>query len=252
MSGVFGTGQSFRHLVGRALKRWLRPLLPQHQRLALRYFIETQLFGWEREVRVLSRFARGGPVAIDVGANWGIWTYGMVRSGLFERVIAFEPNLGLAAELESALLPGVELRNEAVSRSFGELDLKVPVRGGQVLDGWGTVESGSGLEPEEFIRFRVPSLTLDSLGLSGVGFIKIDVEGHELAVLEGARETLRAWRPDCLVECKGARLAETESFFRALGVGYERLEDLGRHGVTLSPDNYFFSSRQRPSAHASD
>lgn len=232
--------------------RWFRPLLTRSRRLGLRYFVETRLFGWEREVRVLSRFARGGPVAIDVGANWGIWTYGMVRSGLFKRVLAFEPNPCLAAELESARLPGVELRKEAVSRALGELELKVPIRGGQVLDGWGTVESDPALEPEELIQFRVPSCTLDSLRLSGVGFIKIDVEGHELAVLEGARETLRAWRPDCLVECKGARLAETESFFRALGVGYERLEDLGRHGVTLSPDNYFFSSRQRPSAHARD
>lgn len=237
-------------LAGRACMRWLRPVLPPSRRLALRYFVETRLFGWEREVRHLPRFVRGGTVAIDVGANWGIWTYGMVRSGLFERVLSFEPNPGLALELESAALPGVELRTEAASAGCANLELKVPVRGGQVLDGWGTVEADVVLEAEEIRSFVTSSRTLDSLQLSGVSFIKIDVEGHELAVLNGARETIRTWRPDCLVECKGTRMAEAESFFRELDAGYERLEDLGRQGIVLSPDNHFFSSREARSADA--
>lgn len=53
---------------------------------------------------------------------------------------------------------------------------------------------------------NVPMRTLDSYGLTNIGFIKIDVEGHEKQVLEGATETLRAnhyppfifesWYPD--------------------------------------------------------
>jgi FkbM family methyltransferase len=42
--------------------------------------------------------------------------------------------------------------------------------------------------------------TLDSLGLVDVGFLKIDVEGHELAVLRGANETIAKNRPVVFME----------------------------------------------------
>lgn len=243
MSGVARISTACRRLMGLALMRWLRPLLPPRRHLALRYFVETGLFGWEREVRSLHDFVRGGPVAIDVGANWGIWTYGMARSRLFERIVSLEPNRNLATELESAALPGVELRAEAASDRSGNHELKIPVRGGQRLEGWATVEDAPELSADALIRLSVPSCTLDSLALAGVRFIKIDVEGHELAVLHGARETIKAWRPDCLIECKAARLAVAEAFFRDLGVGYQRVVVSGRQRWTLSPDNHFFSSR---------
>ena len=47
---------------------------------------------------------------------------------------------------------------------------------------------------------EVPTRTLDSFGLSDVGFLKIDVEGHELALLAGARRTIESSRPVVFVE----------------------------------------------------
>ena len=47
---------------------------------------------------------------------------------------------------------------------------------------------------------RVPLRTLDSYNLSNIGFIKIDVEGHELDVLRGAEVTLRRDQPNLLIE----------------------------------------------------
>jgi FkbM family methyltransferase len=47
--------------------------------------------------------------------------------------------------------------------------------------------------------------TLDSFHLDEVGFIKADVEGHELPVLRGATETLRRWRPTILTEVEEHR-----------------------------------------------
>jgi hypothetical protein len=46
----------------------------------------------------------------------------------------------------------------------------------------------------------VPRVTLDSLGLTGVTFVKLDIEGHELHALRGARETIRRDRPTLLLE----------------------------------------------------
>ena len=47
---------------------------------------------------------------------------------------------------------------------------------------------------------EVPVRTLDSFGLTSVGFIKIDVEGHELAVLQGACKTIALSHPILMVE----------------------------------------------------
>ena len=70
----------------------------------------------------------------------------------------------------------------------------------------------------------VPMRTLDSFGLQNVDYIKLDVEGFELFVLEGARETLLRCRPVVTVEQKahGTRYFNVErhasvDFLKSLG-----------------------------------
>lgn len=52
------------------------------------------------------------------------------------------------------------------------------------------------------------TVTIDSLQLPRVDFIKIDVEGHELEVLWGSRETLKKYHPTLLVEVTSSRTIE--------------------------------------------
>lgn len=47
---------------------------------------------------------------------------------------------------------------------------------------------------------EVPVTTIDAQEITDVGFIKVDVEGHELAVLNGGVETIERDRPVCMVE----------------------------------------------------
>jgi hypothetical protein len=63
----------------------------------------------------------------------------------------------------------------------------------QRLGGWLT-------KPAERTAYDVPVVTLDSLKLPNVSFIKIDVEGHEMSVIEGAKELLATQRPTLIVE----------------------------------------------------
>jgi hypothetical protein len=67
--------------------------------------------------------------------------------------------------------------------------------GGSTIEPTATLPDSSELQ-----LIEVPIRCLDDYGLSGVSSIKIDVEGHEEAVLEGAMETLKRDRSSLLIE----------------------------------------------------
>lgn len=79
----------------------------------------------------------------------------------------------------------------------------------------------------------MPSITVDGLGLRGVGFVKMDVDGGERAALLGAAELLRTDRPAVLVELE-SRLGPVEPAVELLtGQGYAGWLLTGRHWVPL-------------------
>lgn len=127
-------------------------------------------------------------MAIDVGAHVGLLTIPLAKR--FKRVVAFEPNPESFACLvrNTAHLPNVECRNEAVGARCGEVGIDTSERANtgnrQVL------VAGEG----------TPLVALDSFGFRNVGLIKIDVQGYEHQVLKGARRILRSSFPVCIVE----------------------------------------------------
>jgi FkbM family methyltransferase len=187
-----------------ALRRWLRAAYRTAIRLRTGGSVEASLPGGER-VRLLPEYrfvtwnpaeysafrAAAGPgvVALDVGANVGAYSLLLgqwVRPG--GRVYAFEPASGAFEGLvRHVALNGlndivVPVRT-AVAASTGSASLAVDgVSGANRLVG-----SGDGQ--------RVETVTIDDFcARENVhpAFIKIDVEGAELDVLRGARETIRA------------------------------------------------------------
>lgn len=166
------------------------------------------LLGWygrlaqEPELRRLRRWIEPGRTALDVGANRGVWTWHMVRLGA--RVHAFEPNPALAAWLRAAV-PAAAVHAVALSDAEGEVELRIPVVEGVGRHAQATVEADNLFRDracERVETVRVPRRPLDAFGLEDVRFVKIDVEGHELAVLRGARETLARCRPVILYEAE--------------------------------------------------
>jgi len=93
---------------------------------------------------------------------------------------------------------------------------------------------------------EVPAERLDAFDLRSVGFIKIDVEGHKVSVLEGARETIRRERPNLVVEAtdlfRPDSIADCRAFFESLDYGGYFLME-GR----LLPIDRFLPSYQDPS-----
>ena len=70
-------------------------------------------------------------------------------------------------------------------------------------------------------EYDVEVVTLDSLGFTGVGFIKVDVEGAELQVLEGARMLLARDRPILLIELLAGTYADPGGAVEEIAAAYD-------------------------------
>src|SRR4051794_18043192 len=158
------------------------------------------------EIRFLRRKLRRGQVAIDIGCHKGAYTYWMRRSvGASGTVYAFEPQPKQIAYLREAFsamrYDNVELVPVAVSDRSGQMMLHVPAMSSHFAS----------LEPRSEERGTRNEMVVDVTTLDDFfestkrrrppTFLKIDVEGHELSVLNGARRTLEHNLPTILVEC---------------------------------------------------
>jgi len=158
----------------------------------------------ELEASVLPHLVRLGDVVLDLGANFGGYT--KLLSGLVgERgtVISVEPVPRtceiLRYNIERHRLANVQVVAAAVSDQEGTVEMEVPQypSGGEnyyrsaIVD----VNQDSGRA-----RFTVAATTVDTICPGPVHFIKCDVEGHEEAVIRGARRTIETHRPAWLVE----------------------------------------------------
>jgi FkbM family methyltransferase len=124
-------------------------------------------------------------MSIDIGACGGIYTSHIV--GASRDCLAVEPNPKESSKLVEMIrnlsLP-VRVETVALSDSPGKASLRIHEKDG----GRSTIEKLNRLEDVDYsqvFEIAVPTRRLDDYELDAVGFIKIDVEGHELAVLRG-------------------------------------------------------------------
>lgn len=223
--------------------------LPVEARQALRSFLPQSLLNWrearfygrygEVELHLLEFLCRRDADAIDVGANDGSYVHYLRRHA--RKVIAFEPMPLLARALKDKF-PGndVAVEQVALSDREGTVELHMPVVDGVVVTGCSTISAdASGTYPASR-TIEVPMDRLDSVYKGRVGFIKIDVEGHEQAVLDGAVQTIRRCRPRLLVEVDDrlspGGLGRARAYFDRLGytghfVRQGRLQPIGAFSV---------------------
>lgn len=149
--------------------------------------------------------------AVDIGAHVGLWATGLEDA--FEHVVCFEP-----AAQHAAILPfnmrgdNWTLHQVALGNRTGDAYLGPPLEstGDRHLTDYGG----------EDVKIR----TLDSYRLTKVDFVKIDVEGSELAVIQGAQKTLERCKPFIVIEQKGK---DWENFASEKGAALKLLYDLG-------------------------
>ena len=130
-------------------------------------------------------------LALDIGANVGLWSRDFV--GSFKRVIAFEP----VALFRECLEHNVQGKNfEVQPIALGDQD----TQGTMII-----TEDNSGhshLDPATMGTGNVQVVRLDTLNFDDVSYIKIDCEGYEYRILQGAEQTIRRCRPVVVIEQK--------------------------------------------------
>ena len=192
------------------------------------------------EGRFFQTTIKPGDTVIEVGAQKGAHTVGMAKAvGPEGRVHAFEPQRImfqlLCANLALNGLLNTFAWNMAADEQPGTLF--VPELDYEKSENFG----GVALHRDNGVGQEVPAVALDrfmakkGLGKAGLSFIKIDVEGMELDVLQGAAETVAKHRPALYIE-NDRKDKSPELIAHLLGADYR----LFWHRPPLyNPDNYF-------------
>lgn len=173
----------------------------------------------EIELSFLKNVVPEGATTIDVGANCGLYTRELAR--LSQSVHAFEPSQAMARLLRQTSAPNVAVHEIALSDRNGEAALLVPQGDGGPVHGLASIEPQAGLMARPHVATNVPTARLDAVMQQDVAFVKIDVEGHELSVLNGAVGLVKRSHPVFLVEAEDRHredaTASVFSFFRDRG-----------------------------------
>ena len=170
-----------------------------------------------------------GVVMLDCGANIGAVTIpaGIEMTG-WGKVISFEAQ----ERIYYALAGNVAINNcfnvkaiySAIGNPVGQEYLDIPIIDYTIPSSFGSLE----LRPNQYNEFigqqidyqktqKVPLVSVDSLELDRVDFIKIDVEGMEVNALKGALNTIEKYKPILTVEFLKSGYEPVAQFLAALG-----------------------------------
>ena len=202
--------------------------------------IEAEL----RKILAIVNTLGEGATVVDGGANIGLVAIPVAKqlSTQGGQVLAFEPQRMMAYALCGAValndLENLEVRNQALGstsktvvgespnyakpQDFGLYSLAEQTRS----------ELNDGANHEEVVdkaattQVTIDVIPIDTLNLNRLDFLKVDVEGMEIAVLEGAKETIQRHSPWCWIEYWQVGIDNIKAQFAGLNYRFYRMDDL--------------------------
>jgi FkbM family methyltransferase len=247
-------------LISPTVARWLEPLA-NHVTYTIRHGLAKGLkrrggLGFlapfsstlSREEAFLAKLSLTGGCVYDVGGYEGLYTLFFARAvGPTGQVICFEPiptsqhRIRTNADL-NGFQATIALERVALGAQAGQLTFMLPTTGARgQASGLPAIQAAYAMQGPT-TSVRVPVRPLDAyLGqLRPPTFLKIDVEGMELEVIQGARETLRRHHPAVFIEMHGATREAALTTMRAILRELHVLDYAvihAEHGTPLTPDS---------------
>jgi FkbM family methyltransferase len=193
----------------------------------------TNFADWERlTTAFVAGVAEDVRNFVDVGAHTGIYSLIVAAVNPAAGISAFEPNQSVMPWLEENVrangIAGIALSGLALSDVAGETKLVLPDDVTAAAIAATTVRTG----PTVVVRTARGD---DVISTRPVDLVKIDVEGHELAVLHGMERIITEDRPAFIIECLGESLDPVRLFLS--GFGYRQCHYFGaRELMTVDQD----------------
>jgi len=203
----------------------------------------------EAELRLLPFLVDPARQAVDAGANKGVYTYWLER--LSRHVHAYEPNPKMFNILKRGVGVKASVHHAALSDQAGAFALRIPKSDSGRYSNQGASLNHAKVG-DRYGEVMVATRRLDDEGLDDVGFIKIDVEGHEMAVLDGALATIQRDRPTLLIEMEQQHTGRPieDDLRRVTNLGYRML--FLHKGVLNSGDRFDGEAHHRHAASGQD
>lgn len=189
----------------------------------------------------LAQYVEKARYIVDVGANIGCHTVSYAKINPEALIWSFEPQKETFGFLEknvtnNNLTDRVHIFQKALSHKEGTV--RLANESTQAYPGHGVNRGGIGFgEGGE----EVSTVTLDSLDLPGLDFMKIDVEGAEGLVLSGAANTIRKFKPVITFEHNFQRVDPKTVGLEVVSTPFEVLVDLGYSTFVHIGDNNYIT-----------
>ena len=163
---------------------------------------------WQHNIESILLNVKDFHVVVQAGGCCGL--YPLLYSGFFRKVYTFEPSPDnfYCLELNCKAQPNIIYENTALHCAATFCNMSTDERGNVGVHH--ITEVGQG---------NIPTRTIDSLNLEYCDLIHLDVEGHELYILEGAEKTIKKFSPTIVLEDNKQTCAST---LKQLGYNYRK------------------------------
>jgi FkbM family methyltransferase len=206
-----------------------------------RFFLSKGLYGeWEREsLKIWAELSKKSKTIIDIGANTGVFSMVAQNNNPLAKVIAIEP---IAINFEVLTMNRrqnnfpVHCENVALSDSTGtakmfvlrdRLNYMASVNDNRYAL-HPEIQEGASIEEIE-VPIKPFSYVNDKYKLENIDLIKIDVEGHEITVLNGMLPYIKKSRPLILIEVIGDDNADViDKMFTNLGYRFVSIDEASK------------------------
>jgi len=226
----------------------VRVVTPDSLNLITPYVLGEQQDWFEDEIAFLRRSLQPGQRAIDIGANYGVYTLSIAKAvGPTGTVWAFEPTSSTAAFLAQGIAANhftqVVLEQSALSRECGTAQLTI--NASPELNALTRDEPSGGAS--ETVRLVTLDDCLERYHWENIDFVKIDAEGEEENIIEGGRRFLTDTSPLILYEVKASDAWHLGLIGKFAALGYDSyrlvpgLDVLIPFDANTKPDGYLLN-----------